>query len=238
MARRISPRRNATRARRSRCWRRACPPFTCATPPPTAGTGSRRTSWPIRGRRRPAARPFLPLVGTRRRLPAVRAARAAPEQPRRRQHGMGGRLQGRADAVRRADGYALALACSAPWLARSVGFVGFSDGWQQLRADGRLPQSYERAENGNVAMTGEIDLRRPSEFVLALGFGGTPAGRAARAGQSAQGFDRREVRVPRRLAALARSRTTCRGADPLRSRWSISAPRCCASTSRSISAAA
>ena len=56
------------------------------------------------------------------------------------------------------DGYALALACSSPWLARSVGFVGHSDGWQQLHADGRLVACYERAENGNVAMTAEIDL--------------------------------------------------------------------------------
>ena len=98
------------------------------------------------------------------------------------------------------NGYALALACSAPWLARSVGFVGFSDGWQELRAHGRLRQLYERAENGNVALTGEIDLSASAEFVLALGFGGTPAA----AGQHAlasllRGFDRRESRIPGRL---------------------------------------
>ncbi|HEY3043667.1 MAG TPA: glycoside hydrolase family 15 protein, partial [Vicinamibacterales bacterium] len=85
----------------------------------------------------------------------------------------------------------LALACSAPWLARSVGFVGYSDGWQELRAHGRLEQTYERAENGNVALTGEIDLTASSaEFVLALAFGPTPAA----AGQHAvacllRGFD-------------------------------------------------
>lgn len=74
------------------------------------------------------------------------------------------------------NGYALALACSAPWRARSVGFVGFSDGWQELRAHGRLTQTYGRAENGNVALMGEIDLAASSaEFVLALAFGGTPA---------------------------------------------------------------
>src|SRR5689334_23275579 len=56
------------------------------------------------------------------------------------------------------DNYALALACSAPWLARSVGFVGVSDGWQQLTSNKRLGRTYMRAENGNVAMTGEIDL--------------------------------------------------------------------------------
>src|SRR5579864_6158791 len=56
------------------------------------------------------------------------------------------------------DSFALALASSAPWLARSVGFVGVSDGWQQLQADKRLIRTYLRAENGNVAVTGEIDL--------------------------------------------------------------------------------
>jgi glucoamylase len=70
--------------------------------------------------------------------------------------------------------YALALACSAPWLARSAGFVGFSDGWQELRANKQLLRRYVRAENGNVALTGEVDLRASNgRFVLALGFGPT-----------------------------------------------------------------
>lgn len=70
---------------------------------------------------------------------------------------------------------ALALASSAPWRARSVGFVGTSDGWQQLKADKRLAHSFDRAENGNVAMVGEIDLAAcDGVCVLALGFGPTP----------------------------------------------------------------
>jgi GH15 family glucan-1,4-alpha-glucosidase len=80
------------------------------------------------------------------------------------------------------DHHALALASTAPWLARSVGFVGFSDGWQQLQADKRLERTYPRAENGNVAVTGEIDLEATNgAFVLALGFGPT----AMEAGQHA-----------------------------------------------------
>jgi glucoamylase len=80
------------------------------------------------------------------------------------------------------DHHALALASSAPWLARSVGFVGVSDGWQQLQVHKRLNQTYTRAENGNVAVTAEIDLG-PSDgtFVMALGFGPT----AMEAGQHA-----------------------------------------------------
>ena len=140
------------------------------------------------------------------------------------------------------DGYALALACSAPWLARSVGFVGSSDGWQQLRAHGRLVTTYERAENGNVAMTGEIDLAASSgEFVLALGFGATPA----EAGQHAvssliTGFDAIEADVHRGAGSSGTARGTRPVARPIRrrARSSISARRCCACTSRSPSAAA
>lgn len=70
------------------------------------------------------------------------------------------------------DGNALALACSVPWLKRSVGFVGFSDGWQDLLAHKQMTWDYTRAENGNVALTAEIDLQAgQGEFLLALGFG-------------------------------------------------------------------
>lgn len=54
--------------------------------------------------------------------------------------------------------YALALASSAPWVARSAGFVSASDGWQELHANKRLLRNYMSTENGNVALTGEIDL--------------------------------------------------------------------------------
>jgi glucoamylase len=78
--------------------------------------------------------------------------------------------------------HALALASTAPWLARSAGFVGVSDGWQELRAHKRLSRTYMRAENGNVAVTGEIDLESSNgSFVMALGFGPT----AMEAGQYA-----------------------------------------------------
>lgn len=80
------------------------------------------------------------------------------------------------------DDLALALACSAPWSGRSVGFVGSSDGWQDLAQHRRLTWAYERAENGNVALTGGIDLVAcAGTFTLALGFGQTPAEAALRA---------------------------------------------------------
>src|SRR5579862_2930352 len=112
-------------------------------------------------------------------------------------------------------GSALALACSTPWLARSVGFVGHSDGWQQLTADGRIVEAYERAENGNVAMTGEIDPASADGFVLALGFGSS----AAEAGQRAvnsliTGFDATAADYVAAWQSWQHARQTPANADP------------------------
>jgi glucoamylase len=78
---------------------------------------------------------------------------------------------------------ALSLASSAPWKKRSVGFVGASDGWQDLSQHFQMEWEYDRAENGNIACTGEIDLpASQGEFLLALGFGAiwTEAGQQTR----------------------------------------------------------
>jgi glucoamylase len=82
------------------------------------------------------------------------------------------------------DNHALALACSVPFAARSCGYVGVSDGWQQLDQHKQLTDCYDTAPDGNVAVTGEIDLERSGgRFVLALAFGTSiaEAGQAARA---------------------------------------------------------
>lgn len=87
------------------------------------------------------------------------------------------------------DGLALAVACSVPWLRASVGYVGVSDGWQDLVQHKRLTWSYQRAEDGNVALVGQIDLAHADEFVLAVGFGHTTHEAAHRAaGSMLDGF--------------------------------------------------
>lgn len=77
----------------------------------------------------------------------------------------------------------MALACSSNWAGRSVGFVGQSDGWQDLSRKKKMTWFYERAEQGNVAMTGEVDLTKGEDIVLVLGFGrsASEAGHKARA---------------------------------------------------------
>lgn len=66
---------------------------------------------------------------------------------------------------------ALALVCSLPLEQASAGYVGKSDGWQDLNQHKQLSWHYDRAENGNVALVAKIDLTSLSEFSLALGFG-------------------------------------------------------------------
>jgi glucoamylase len=89
------------------------------------------------------------------------------------------------------SGNSLALGCSAPWRARSVGFVGFSDGWQDLNQHFALTWDYEAARGGNVALAAEIDLTACNgEFVIALGFGRHAEEAAHRViGSLADGFD-------------------------------------------------
>jgi glucoamylase len=72
-------------------------------------------------------------------------------------------------------GISLALACSVPWSKRSAGYVGSSDGWQDLKMHKQMTWEYIRAENGNVALTAEIDLfKSQGDFLIALGFGKDP----------------------------------------------------------------
>jgi len=80
------------------------------------------------------------------------------------------------------NGTALALACSIPWRAASCGYVGTSDGWQDLQEHKRLTSCYDEACGGNIALTAEIDLAASNgEFVLALAFGSNTAEAGQRA---------------------------------------------------------
>ena len=66
----------------------------------------------------------------------------------------------------------LALASSVPWLKISAGYVGFSDGWQDISQNKVMDWTYESAPDGNVALTGEVDLNASDgQFTLSLGFG-------------------------------------------------------------------
>jgi glucoamylase len=69
----------------------------------------------------------------------------------------------------------LAMLGSPPFLASSVGFVGASDGWRQLRDHGRLIDQYDTATDGNIALSAELATGADGGSVLAVGFGRTSA---------------------------------------------------------------
>jgi glucoamylase len=70
---------------------------------------------------------------------------------------------------------ALCLTADAPMADLSAGYVGASDGWQDLARNGRFTFGFSRAERGNVALSGSLTTRRG---VIALGL--APEGRSAR----------------------------------------------------------
>lgn len=65
----------------------------------------------------------------------------------------------------------LACGASVPFINMSCGYVGTSDSWQDLHQNKQMTQFYQRASEGNICLTGEIDLEACNgRFVVALGF--------------------------------------------------------------------
>jgi glucoamylase len=94
-----------------------------------------------------------------------------------------------------------ALVADRPFTKVSNGYLGTSDGWQDLKDDFRMDWSYSAAPDGNVVQTARTGLtgrRGHRELTLALGFGGgtTAALRAAR-GALRTGFGRAASRYVR-----------------------------------------
>lgn len=69
------------------------------------------------------------------------------------------------------EGVWLALGTTAPFLRTSCGYVGNTDGWQDLHANFKMDYQFAAALDGNIALTAEIDLRKGYAFTLGLGFG-------------------------------------------------------------------
>jgi glucoamylase len=80
-------------------------------------------------------------------------------------------IAGRKMLVATRAGTWLAMGASVPLLKCSCGYVGRSDGWTDLAQDKRMDWEFDAAENGNIALTAELDLSRTREFTLGLAFG-------------------------------------------------------------------
>jgi glucoamylase len=84
----------------------------------------------------------------------------------------------------------LIMGCSNGFARRSIGFVGASDGWQDLMKHFKMDREFHSAKEGNIALTGEIDLQGGDAFTIAIAFGESRQSTVATLMQSlAQPFD-------------------------------------------------
>jgi glucoamylase len=65
----------------------------------------------------------------------------------------------------------LAMGADCGFTRSSCGYVGSSDGYQNLVQDMHMSWQFGQAMDGNIALTGEIDVAAHREFTIALSFG-------------------------------------------------------------------
>jgi len=78
----------------------------------------------------------------------------------------------------------LAIGATIPFTEASCGFVGVNDGWTDLADNYRLDWQYEEALDGNIALTGGLDLSHGTEFTVGVAFGTTRHDALSTLGQS------------------------------------------------------
>jgi glucoamylase len=81
------------------------------------------------------------------------------------------RVAGRTILIAERKGTWLALAATVPFSRVSCGYVGRSDGWTDLHDNFQMDWQFDHAPDGNIALTGELDLTGTREFTLGLAFG-------------------------------------------------------------------
>jgi glucoamylase len=85
--------------------------------------------------------------------------------------GYAAEVAGRGLLVANKRGSWLAMGATVPFVRRSCGFVGASDGWTDLADNFRMDWEFDAAEEGNLALIGELDVGSTREFTLGLSFG-------------------------------------------------------------------
>ena len=65
----------------------------------------------------------------------------------------------------------LVMGCSAGFARRSIGYVGASDGWQDLMKGFQMDWEFRAAGPGNLALTGEIVAQDGQPFTIAVALG-------------------------------------------------------------------
>ncbi|MDB6027638.1 MAG: glucoamylase [Verrucomicrobiales bacterium] len=82
------------------------------------------------------------------------------------------------------EGVHLVMGCSAGFSRRSIGYVGASDGWQDVMKHFKMDWEFRAAEQGNVALTGEIIPQGEEPFTVAIAFGKSSQSTVAKLMQS------------------------------------------------------
>jgi glucoamylase len=67
----------------------------------------------------------------------------------------------------------LAIGASCNFSRLSCGYVGQSDGYTDVAKNHKMTFEFDEAKNGNVALTGELDLSKTREFTIGVAFGET-----------------------------------------------------------------
>jgi len=80
-------------------------------------------------------------------------------------------VEGRNVLLAERKGTWLALAATVPFSRVSCGYVGKSDGWTDLSGNFQMDWEFDHAPDGNIALTGELDLTGTREFTMGLAFG-------------------------------------------------------------------
>ena len=107
----------------------------------------------------------------------------------------------------------MVIGATVPFTECSCGYVGVNDGWTDLADNYRLDWQYDAVLDGNIALTGGLDLSRGSEFTVALAFGTTKHNALSTLAQSLsipfeqtrEAFIRQWERTSRRYASTAGS---------------------------------
>jgi glucoamylase len=81
-------------------------------------------------------------------------------------------------------GVQVVMGCKPGFARCSVGYVGASDGWQDLMQHLKMTWEFNNAENGNIALTGEVDLEGSEECTVGIALGGSYQSTAAKLLQS------------------------------------------------------
>ena len=82
-------------------------------------------------------------------------------------------VAGRKILMAQKEGIWLALGGTVQFSRVSCGYVGRSDGWTDLANNFQMDWEFDRATDGNIALTGELDLDGNREFTMGLAFGDT-----------------------------------------------------------------